>query len=308
MNKPDVPDPRRQTGSAPLREMSDRLAGLGAEANAAALAIAARAALRAIPLLERLSWDKPLPKRMRAAIGRTRMSNSAIVLGTLRAAATAWVAARYNGFGTSARFDEIKHEARMAGGAEDAGNTPASCAPVATHMAMMAAISVFNPRPLPSVIENRQNVMAARSAAQAVTVAAVGFMEAYDPKAAAQFHGSRDPQAIANRELSAPERAVWDAASEDAKRLEAGADASSLLMQKLWLTPAPSCVWDDWKNLSTRLLGRGGENWGVWIDWYEARLGGGAELSETREIARVCLPTDVWAQGAAVANAAIGAC
>jgi hypothetical protein len=77
---PVVPDPK-PGGSRSLQELSHRLLGFGDDAKAASLAIAARSALRTIPLLERLSWDKPLRKKMRAALGRTRMPNSAIVLG-----------------------------------------------------------------------------------------------------------------------------------------------------------------------------------------------------------------------------------
>ncbi len=58
------------------------------------------------------------------------------------------------------------------------------------------------------------------------------------------------------------------------------------------------------RNLSARLHARGDEHWAVWIDWYEARLGGG-ELSEKDEIARVSLPNEAWAQGPGFANASI---
>jgi hypothetical protein len=43
----------------------------------------------------------------------------------------------------------------------------------------------------------------------------------------------------------------------------------------------------------------------VWIDWYEARLTGAVSVSENEEIARVSLPEEIWAQGAAVANVSI---
>ena len=78
---PVVPDPKPGGGSRSLQELSHRLLGFGDDAKAASLAIAARSALRTIPLLERLSWDRPLRKKMQAALGRTRMPNSAIVLG-----------------------------------------------------------------------------------------------------------------------------------------------------------------------------------------------------------------------------------
>src|ERR1700730_2323182 len=53
---------------------------------------------------------------------------------------------------------------------------------------------------------------------------------------------------------------------------------------------APSC-WEG-RNLSARLRARGDEHWAVWIDWYEAWLAGGGELSEKDEIARVSPPNE----------------
>jgi hypothetical protein len=219
-----------------------------------------------MPLLERLSWDRPLRKRMRARLGRDRMTNSANVLGTFRSAATAWVAARFPAFGSSDRFHEIKQDARMAGGYEDAGNTPASYAAFAPHWAMMAAIAVFSDRfPQNTIGESRHREEAARSAAQTTRIAALGFMEAYDPEASQHYHAMRDPQAM----------------------------------------QAPQYARDDWLQLSARLLGRDIEHWDAWTAWYEARLAGGGTVSETDEIARVSLPNEIWAQGATAANARI---
>ena len=304
---PLVPNTQAESRSTPLKELSAKILTLGDHAKAASLAIAARSALRMIPLLERLSWDKPLPKRMRAALGRPRMPNSAIVLGSFRSAATAWVSARFPAYGMSDRFHEIKYSARMAGGAEDAGNTPASFAPAATHMAMMAAIAAFSDRlPQNAMGEARIREYAAQFAGQTTTIAAVGFAYAYDLQAMERFQASRGLPETANRELSAAGRVILDAAWEDVRQLENDSGkGQSLLMRPLWLTPAPPYVRDDWRNLSARLLGRDDEHWAVWIDWYEARLAGGSELSETHEIARVSLSNEVWAEGAAVANSSI---
>src|SRR5687767_12757823 len=197
--------------STRLPELSNRLLAFGDDTKAVALTIAVRSALRTIPLLERLAWEKPLRKRMRAGLGRERMSNSAIVLGTFRSAATAWVAARFHSFGMSDRFHEIKDHARLSGGAEDAGKTAAAMAAAATHYAMMVAIAAFSHRPPQSEVDESQHREdAALYANHTATVAAVGFMEAYDPQSAKKFHASRDPNWLANRELCASERAIWD--------------------------------------------------------------------------------------------------
>jgi hypothetical protein len=86
---------------------------------------------------------------------------------------------------------------------------------------MMAAMSVFT--------RLSQSSIAARSAAQATTIAAVGFMTAYDPQAMEQFYASRDPQTIASRELSGAESIIWDAVWEDVRRLENAGNAQPLL-------------------------------------------------------------------------------
>jgi hypothetical protein len=241
---------------------------------------------------------------MRAALGRQRKSNSEIVLGTFRSAATAWVAALLPDFGASDRFHAIKHAARMAGGAEDAGRSAAAFAAAAAHGAMMAAISVYGASTHRSVDDRRQD--SARSAIQAAAIAAHGFMDAYDREAAERFAGARDPDWIRSRDLSAPERAVWEAVSDDLRWWEGGSrETQALLAQPLWIAPPTSYAQDDWKRLAARLLGRRDERWQVWVDWYEARLAGHVNVSEADEIARVSLTTEVWAQGPAVANASI---
>ena len=303
---PPVASGTIRTGNPLLREMSDRLLRFGDDAKTVSLAVAARSTLRAMPLLERLSWDKPLRKRMRAGLGRDRMSNSANVLGTFRSAATAWVAARFPAFGKTDCFHQIKQEARMAGGYEDAGNTPASYAAFAPQWAMAAAVAVFSDRfPQTTIGESRHREEAARSAAQATMTAALGFMEAYDPQASQHYHAMRDPEAMLAREPCGAERVIWDAAWEDIRRLENGSDAAALLAQPLWLTPAPQYIGDEWRHLSTRLLARDNEHWDIWTSWYEARLAGGGTVLETDEIARVSLPNEIWTQGAATANAYI---
>jgi hypothetical protein len=176
---------------------------------------------------------------------------------------------------------------------------------MATHQAMMTAMSVFRDRPTESAATGR-NPRDMIIPTQTVILASIGFLQAHDPQTSAQVHASRDPDWMKNRELSELERLPWDAAFADLRRLETNDDsAQSLLMQPLWLTPAPPQVRDDWTRLSARLLARADEHWGVWTDWYEARLAGGAQVSEEIEVARVSLPEEDWDRGPAFANARI---
>ena len=287
--------------------MKDRLRACGDDGSAVALAVGARAALRAIPLLEYLEWDKPPRKRMRPSVGRQRMSKDDIVLGCFRSAATAWVAAMFPAFGASERFHGIKHAARLAGGAEHAGKSPANAVGAATHATMMATISLVDKFRI--FIDGREAAPGehcAIMASHAAAIAAHGFMRAYDRQAAEQlFANARDLDWIANRELSASERAVWDAARKDVQLWKDARDTQALLAQPLWLAGVPSYAQEDWRKLVARLRGRTDERWEVWIDWYEARLAGRRDVSEHDEIARVSLADDVWALGAAAVNASI---
>jgi hypothetical protein len=203
--------------SKPVEELRDHLLALGEDTKAA---IAARAARRTIPLLEHLPWERALRKGMRKGLGRPRMSNSEMVLGAFRSAATAWVAARFHAFGMSDRFHEIKHDARTAGGIEDAGDTAAAYAAYAVHNAMMVATSVFSQRPPQrSFPESQHRQNAAMSASQTAAAAASGFKAAYAPKPVEASRAARDQLDAVNGELCEVERIVWDAAWSDFRRL-----------------------------------------------------------------------------------------
>jgi hypothetical protein len=284
-----------------LLELKSRLLGLEGTTTFAALAIAARAALRAVPLLERLSWEGPSPKGKPATGGHKFKSNSEIVQGTFRSVATASVAARWHNFGKSDRFQDIQHHARLAGAAADAGH--ASSAPASAGKAMEVAEITFTR--LRELRAGSHRDSSAHFASQAVTIAALGFLTAYDRQTAERFLTSRDPNLIANRELAAAELAVWKPAWEDLRLLENGLDAQSLLTRPLWIVPAPDYARDEWRNLSVRLLQRVDEYWKFWIDWYEAMLAGPVGLSESSETARVSLPNDLWEQGPMAANTRI---
>jgi hypothetical protein len=242
-----------------------------------------------------------LPESKRATRGHKPKSNSEIVLGTFRSVATASVAARWHNFGKSDRFQDIQHQARLAGGAPDAGH--ASSAPAAAGKAMEVAEIAFTR--LREIRAGSRRDSSAHFAGQAVTIAALGFLTTYDRQAAERLLTSRDPNFIANRELAMAELAVWKPAWEDLRLLENGLDAQSLLTRALWIVPAPDYARDEWRNLSARLLQRVDENWKFWIDWYEAMLAGPGGLSESSETARVSLPNDLWEQGPMAANAHI---
>ena len=72
----------------------------------------------------------------------------------------------------------------------------------------------------------------------------------------------------------------------------------------LWCGERPDWILSHWQNLRTALLSAEDEDWGVWIDWYEARLRGDpVNLDLNRAIALI--PDEIWEQGPTVANAEI---
>ncbi|MBD8890370.1 hypothetical protein [Roseibium litorale] len=74
--------------------------------------------------------------------------------------------------------------------------------------------------------------------------------------------------------------------------------------EPLWqIGEMPSDVQNLWLGLRDNLLGSN-HDWEVWTDWYEARLEG-RPANEPLEIARVTLPEDLWEQGPAAVNARI---
>jgi hypothetical protein len=294
-------DQEYSMASKQLLQLKDHLAGFEATTTFVALGIAARAALRGIPLLDQL-WTGPSRKTevRRTTRGREPMSDSDIVLGTFRSAATASVAARWHSFGKSDVFQEIQGHARLAGG------TPSGPPTAAGGKAMEVAEQTFSrlPERLPSLAGGRK-VYSAHLAAQAVAIVSLGFLAAYDRQAVEQIQRSKDPNRLTNRNLAYAEQTAWSATWEDVRLLEDGIDVQSLMTQPLWVMPAPEQAGDAWRNLSTRLLHGVDENWKCWTDWYEAMLAGPAGLLEGSETARVSLPNDLWEQGPTAANARI---
>lgn len=119
---------------------------------------------------------------------------------------------------------------------------------------------------------------------------------------------------------------IWRMISVDATFLEGSLDAHMLVDYPLWgrepavsglafpMQPAsaPTAISEGWSNLKAALPKLAGENWQVWLDWYDAILNGRAPwpaLNEKRRedlTIRIALIDDkIWRQGPAVANAEV---
>jgi hypothetical protein len=72
----------------------------------------------------------------------------------------------------------------------------------------------------------------------------------------------------------------------------------------LWRNSSPNWLGDAWVKLRRNLPA--GEDWDVWIDWYEERLRGGSR-GEAYELIFASVPKEEWDKGPAAANAWIKA-
>jgi hypothetical protein len=119
---------------------------------------------------------------------------------------------------------------------------------------------------------------------------------------------------------------IWRMTSVEASHLESSLDAHRLIDYPLWGTQhgigvpgsagqpaaAPNVIDEHWRQLEAALPKRTGENWQVWLDWYEAILNGRPPwpaLSEKQRedltVAIALIDEKVWRQGPAVANAEV---
>lgn len=87
----------------------------------------------------------------------------------------------------------------------------------------------------------------------------------------------------------------WDAAA-----ISGGLSIKDVLTRKLWPRAKPRRIAQLWTDIKQGLLAAN-DDWGVWTDWYEARLRGKAS-SEALEAARLMIKNDIWEQGPAVVN------
>ena len=81
-------------------------------------------------------------------------------------------------------------------------------------------------------------------------------------------------------------------------------DAGALANLPLWSRQVPRLATYDWSKLRAALPN--GEDWDVWIDWYDERLRGGSR-GEYYKLVFASVPQEEWDKGPAAANAWIKA-
>lgn len=135
---------------------------------------------------------------------------------------------------------------------------------------------------------------AARAATAASGAHAYTGAHAFD-YAAQATHASGDADA-----------AAAFAARADAVAVEQGRPAAEIALWPLWAerSQQPERIAVAWSELQTLLLAAG-DDWDVWVRWYQDRLDGRPSLGEAFDLALATLPDELWRRGPAAVNARI---
>jgi hypothetical protein len=240
---------RRKSEAAASEEISGAIANINdgeslgrwlrEQPRETAVMIAARAALRVLPLIRQHPRElgERQPDELRAV--------------TFRAVGLAWAAG-----GFPARTNELRVAARAATAAHYSATADSAFAFAASRHAA-AAVQATD--------------AAAAAAATAQTAAAIA------------------PRGIV--------AALWAEIRTDAD--QASRDGAAALAGPLWSSGPPRWAATPWSKLRADLPK--GQDWEVWIDWYEQRLRGGSR-GEHYELVFASVPQDEWDKGPAAAN------
>ena len=255
-----------------IRDSATLKAALAEQPPMLARALAVRAAMRTLPLMEPwLEWDEEAAMPM--------------VLPTFRPLASAWLAAvagaRHGG------------ELAAAGAAADSGLLATAVEAAVKH----ATKAVSRATSVVAHTDSRQSFAYARLTFAAAVRAAYALQPRADAPAAVR--------ALAHIGQSIDH---WRVIAEDlgvALRAGETADvAAFLLTTPLWPGKTPDWAGHYWASMRERLLTRPVEQWRVWTDWYEARLAPheAGEVDLEAERRRVLLAEPLWQAGPAHAN------
>ena len=249
----------------------------GEEGRRVAVLLAARSALRVLPLVANFALLGGGQVRIRQFVALTAMS--------FRASALARGAGKYptraNAFYAAAdAAAAAAYASRAAAAAADASRAAAVAADASRAAAAAAAYAA---------------AYAADAAASRAAAAAAAAAYAADAAAAAAAYAA----AADDASRAAYAAATWNALNADIALLATqGSDA--LVDARLWLSGAPNWAVASWSKLRAALPPD--ENWQVWLDWYEDCLAGRTR-GEARELVFASVPQAEWDKGPAAANA-----
>jgi hypothetical protein len=234
------------------------------------VALAARAALRVLPLaihaLNRRSSDR----------------RSRLLLPAFRAAAAAWSA-----------------------GVRSWPREVVTCAAVASNIAINAAADLAAESRADADAATHAGVDAAAAAADASEAAAAVLDATTNPLHAAARATARAADEAADAAAYVSGAAAAHAAfTADIRAILPRGNALALLLAPLWPSEPPDWADAAWSNLCDHVLAAD-EGWEVWTTWYEARLKGGP-VDVDLETKRVIGPKR-WKEGPKAVNAEIAA-
>ena len=251
----------------PVDDENSLKAWLTGQRREVVVVIAARTALRVLPMVIREAQERPSIK--------TTPDFAALTSSVFRATALAWVSSRHPGF-----FNDLGAAANLA--ANDAHAVAnfdlVSAARVVADVAAVAAAAVADfARAAVAEASNDQSFV------ESITVATVGNVSASVSVAAASFDYA----------------SVWEEVRSDIAALQE-LRPSDVARLPLWSRDVPHWAKNAWAELRVALPE--GEDWVVWVDWYEQRLNG-VWRDETHEVTFAAVPKAVWEKGPAAANA-----
>lgn len=236
-----------------------------------AVAFAARAALRVLPLLQN------------AQSGSFRRDYfEEIVLPVFLATDVAWSTAKYPAKATE--FKKTAGRARFA--AYVVGNGAAQIGHTAARDVAFAAYYAAT-----GVAPDAE--LATTYAANAISDA---IMVAQGIPASSSYGSAYDA-------LASADAALWSAVSIDAARVVEGAAVSVIVGSPLWPQGQTDWLRSLWQEMKAALLAAK-QDWDVWTIWYDDRLAGHVR-DEKRELAYVRIEEALWDQGPAIVNAEI---
>jgi hypothetical protein len=301
-------------------------AWLGGQPREAAVVLAARAALRALPLVitaKHLDYTNTLVLPVfRATViswATAEYPTRQTALGLAGAAATAYAAAVASASATAAAIAAIDaaacvaaarstkaFDALAAGAASIAAGVRTADAFAAAAAARAAAAAARTAATCPtdssaSISAIRTSAYAAAHAGEAIYAAAYADARNYAITATDSYGNDTARAAAYAGDTAVPH--FWSEISIDATRFEEAKAASQIARLPLWSNSEPDELLSLWQELERELLAAK-QDWQVWTSWYKDRLNGSVRKDE-RELAYVRIQEALWDQGPAIVNAEI---
>jgi hypothetical protein len=316
----------REAVLADIKSRSQFEAWLGNQPPEVAVALAARVALRALPVMQMakgykgglilpafrataVSWSKAkypaheteLVTYAAAAYVAAVAAASAVAVATATAEAAAIRADANCASGVGSAYASVDSAARTAAAAIRTADTYAAVAAARAAAAAARAAAARAPDSYAAVAAFRAAAYGAALAEDASHAATYADARSY--AVSARTADAATTASAAGYASAAAIRYFWSALSTDATRAEKGKKTCDIAGSPLWPHGQPDELRSLWQELAMGLLAAK-QDWHVWTTWYEDRLEGRFQKQE-RELGYVRIEEYLWDQSPAVVNAEI---